>query len=62
MLRNLYVAQEVRVIIEHGTKDWFQIVKEIYQGCNCHPTYLTYMQSISGDILGWMKHMLELRL
>ena len=28
----------------------------------CHPAYLTYMQSTSWEILGWMKHKLESRL
>ena len=28
----------------------------------CHPAYLTYMQSISYEISGWMKHKLESRL
>ena len=28
----------------------------------CHPAYLTYMQSTSCEILGWMKHKLESRL
>ena len=28
----------------------------------CHPAYLTYMQSTSWKILGWMKHKLESRL
>ena len=28
----------------------------------CHPAYLTYMQSISWETLGWMKHKLESRL
>ena len=28
----------------------------------CHPAYLTYMQSSSCEILGWMKHKLESRL
>ena len=27
----------------------------------CHPTNLTYMQSISWDFLGWIKHKLESR-
>ena len=37
--------------------------KDILSGCiYCHPAYLTYMQSISCEILGWMKHKLELRL
>ena len=28
----------------------------------CHPTYLTYLQSTSCKMLGWMKHKLESRL
>ena len=28
----------------------------------CHPAYLTYMQSISWETLGWKKHRLESRL
>ena len=28
----------------------------------CHPAYLTYMQSISWETLGWMKRKLESRL
>ena len=27
----------------------------------CHPTYLTYMQSTSCEMPGWMKHKLESR-
>ena len=28
----------------------------------CHPAYLTYMQSTSCEMLGWMNHKLESRL
>ena len=28
----------------------------------CHPDYLTYMQSTSCEMLGWMNHKLESRL
>ena len=28
----------------------------------CHPAYITYMQSTSCEMLGWMKHKLESRL
>ena len=45
----------------HGTTDWFQIGKGIRQGCILSPTYLTYMQSTSCKMLGWMKHKLEPR-
>ena len=46
----------------HGTMDWFQIGKEYVTGVYCHPAYLTYMQSTSCEMTGWMKHKLESRL
>ena len=36
--------------------------KEYDRAVYCHPTYLTYMQSTSFEMLGWMKHKLESRL
>ena len=33
LLRNLYAGQEATVRIGHGTTDWFQIGKEVCQGC-----------------------------
>ena len=33
LLRNLYTAQEATVRTTHGTTDWFQIGKEVCQGC-----------------------------
>ena len=52
LLRNLYAGQEATIRSGYGTTDWFQYVKAVY----CHPTHLTYMQSTSCEILGWMKH------
>ena len=43
-----------------GTIDLFQIGKGVRQGCL--PAYLTYMQSTSCEMPGWMKHRLESRL
>ena len=40
-----------------GSKLGKQYVKTVY----CHPAYLTYMQSISRKMLGWIKHKLESR-
>ena len=37
LLRNLYAGQEATVRTEHGTTDWFQIGKGIYQGCILSP-------------------------
>ena len=36
-LRNLYAGQEATVRTGHGTKDWFQIGKEVHQGCILSP-------------------------
>ena len=33
LLRNLYAGQEATVRTGHGTKNWFQIGKEVRQGC-----------------------------
>ena len=39
-----------------------KLEKEYVKAVYCHPAYLTYMQSTSCEILGWMKHKLESRL
>ena len=63
LLRNLYAGQVATVRTGHGTTDWFQIGKGVRQGCiYCHPAFLTYMQSTSCEMPGWMKHRLESRL
>ena len=33
LLKNLYAGQEATVRTGHGTTDWFQIGKGVYQGC-----------------------------
>ena len=35
--------------------------KEYIKAVYCHPAYLTYMQSTSHKMPGWMKHKLESR-
>ena len=37
LLRNLYAGQEATVRTGHGTTDWFQIGKEVRQGCIWSP-------------------------
>ena len=61
-LRKLYAGQETTVRHGHGTRDWFKIGKEYLKAAYCHPAYLTYMESTSCEMLGWMKHKLESRL
>ena len=41
-----------------GSKLGKEYVKAVY----CHPASLTYMQSTSREMPGWMKHKLESRL
>ena len=41
-----------------GSKLGKGYIKAIY----CHPAYLTYIQSASCEVPGWMKHKLESRL
>ena len=62
LLRNLYAGQEATVRTGRGTTDWLQIGTGICQDCNCHPAFLTYLQSTSWEMLGWNKHKLEPRL
>ena len=62
LLRNLYAGLETIVRTGHGTTDWFPIEKGVHQAVYCHTAYLTYMQSTSCEISGWIKHKLESRM
>ena len=42
LLRNLYAGQEATVRTGHGTTDWFQIGKGVYQGCILPPCLLNF--------------------
>ena len=42
LLRNLYAGQEATVRTRHGTIDWFQIGKEIRQGCMLSPCLFNF--------------------
>ena len=61
LLRNLYGDQEATetdVEQQTGSKLGNEYLKAEY----CHPTYLTFLQSTSCTMPGWMKHKLESRL
>ena len=47
--------QQLEVDMEQQTASKYK--KAVY----CHPAYLTYVQSTSWEMLGWMKHKLESR-
>ena len=42
LLRNLYAGQEATVRIGHGTTHWFQIGKEVRQGCILSPCLFNF--------------------
>ena len=42
LLRNLYAGQEATVRTGHGTTDWFQIGKEVRQGCISSPCLFNF--------------------
>ena len=56
LLRNLTLTTG------HVTTDWFQIGKEYDKAVYWHSAYLTYVQSTSCEMPGWMKHKLKSRL
>ena len=42
LLRNLYAGQEATVRTGHGTRDYFQIGKEVHQGCILSPCLFNF--------------------
>ena len=62
LLRNLYIDQEATVRTGHGTTDWFKIGKAYVKAVHYHSAYLTFMQSTSCEMPGWMNPKLESRL
>ena len=46
--------------MEHQTGS--KLGKKYFKAIYYYPAYLTYMQSISCEMLGWMNHKLESRL
>ena len=56
-INNLKYADKITPMAE-SKEELKEYVKAVY----CHPAYLTYMQSTSGEMPDWMKHKLESRL
>ena len=59
LLRNQHAGQDATVRTGHGMMDRFKTGKGICQGCILHSAYLTFMQSTSCEIPGWMQLELE---
>ena len=57
-------AQVKKQQLEPDMEQWTgsKLRREHVRAVYCHPAYLTYMQSISCEMPGWMNHKLESRL
>ena len=62
LLRNLYAGQEAAVRTGHGTTDWFQIGKRVWQGCILSTCLFNLYAEYIIRNTGLMKHKLESRL
>ena len=62
LLRNLYAGLEATARTGHGTMGWFQIGKEVGQGCILSPCLFNLYAEYIMRNAGWMKHKLESRL
>ena len=51
--------QQLELDMEQQTGS--KLEKEYIKAVYCHPAYLTYIQSTSCEMPGWMKHKLESR-
>ena len=60
LLRNLDVKQQLEPDMEQQTGS--KLGKEYIEAVYCHPAYLTFLQSISCEMPGWMKHKLGSRM
>ena len=62
LLRNVHAGQEAT--LELNMEQWTgsKLGKEYIKVMYCHPVYLSYMQSTSCEMLGWMNPKLESRL
>ena len=57
----MYVKkQQLELEMEQQTGS--KLEKQYVKAVDCHPAYLTSIQSTSWEMLGWMQHKLESRL
>ena len=60
--RNLYAGQEAKLEMDMEQQTGSKLGKECVKAVCSHPAFLTYMQSTSHEMLGWMTQKLESRL
>ena len=61
LLRNLTQVKKQQLELYMEQRTGSKLGKEYIKAVYCHPAYLTYMQSTSCEMLGWVKHKLESR-
>ena len=62
LLRKLYEGKKQQLELDMKQQTGFNLGKEYLKAVYCHLAYLTYVQSTSHEMLGWMKHKVESRL
>ena len=62
VLRNLMQAKKQQLELDMEQQTGSKLGKDYIKAVYCHPAYLTYMQSTSCKMSGWMNHKLESRL
>ena len=62
LMRNLYAVKKQQLELNMEPQTGSKLGKEYIKAVYCHPAYLTFMQSISHEMPGWMKHKLESKL
>ena len=60
--RNLFQVKEQQLELDMEQQTGSKLGKEYIKAVYCQPAYLTYIQSTSCEMPGWMKHKLESRL
>ena len=60
LMRNLYAGQGATIRTRHGQWTSSKLGKEYVKAVRCHPAYLTYVQSTSCEMPGWMKQKLDI--
>ena len=58
-LRNLYAGKKQQLELDMEQWTGSKLGKEYLKAVYCHPAYLTYRQSTSCEMLGWMNHEFE---
>ena len=62
LLRNLMQIKKQQLELDMEQQTGSKLGKEYVKTVYCHRVYLTYMQSTSREMLGWINHKLESRL